>query len=820
MTSAAFNLSLLNGSNGFIIAGVAAGDRLGSHLSNAGDLNQDGSADLVIAAPRSDRLGRGYVIFSTPGDLGTSFNLSHLNGSNGFTLTALTYGPQPLLQISNAGDINNDGMTDLILGTPAVSARGGLSGQGIVVFGSASGFPSTVNPALPGNGFVFSGIGSYSETGAAISAAGDINGDGIDDFLVGVPGAVGGSAGRAYLVFGQTGLDSLNLLELDGSNGFFLNGITPNSGTGRSLSAAGDINGDGLADVIVGAPLASPNGTASGQSYVLLGSRAIPPARVNASSLNGSNGFAINGTGSYSYAGHLVSSAGDINGDGFDDLLIVAKGDPTAPDPNASRAETYLVFGQSSFAPSLNLSSLNGSNGATLFGPTEIQSARGIGDFNGDGLEDVVVTTTTAGMAGGQAHVVFGQAGPWSARLNLSSLNGSNGFAVHSATVLSASEAVDLNRDGRPDLVLGSSSASPAGSQSGQVSVLFSFADAIANLSLSPFLVDATNVTLGGITASLATGLLEVAGNSGPLRRSIFGFTHINGTGVEDAIAGNSSNNLLNGNAGSDWLRGQGGNDVLIGGTGNDTLNGGQGSDRYVFDADLELGSDLIADIAGTNTIDASTTTDQRITLDLNLVGSAQTVNPNLQLTIRDVGAIAQVVSGSQDDVLVGNSLTNLLIGNAGNDWMRGAEGADVLLGGSGNDTLLGSRGADQLTGGAGSDTLTGGDGFDRFCFDIEVAFDATIIGIDRITDFTQGRDLMVLRPATFTALSSALTFATVQTETQAQSNPALITYIQSSGAIYYNPNGAAAGFGSGGQFADVTDGLALTVSDFLVSSN
>src|SRR4028119_1563831 len=160
-------------------------------------------------------------------------------------------------------------------------------------------------------------------------------------------------------MFGPT----FNLSDLNGSNGFAINGIAAFDYSGNSVSSAGDVNGDGFDDLIIGAILASPNGiNNAGQSYVVFGSNSGFGASFNLSELNGSNGFAINGIAAYDISGFSVSSAGDVNGDGFDDLIIGAIN--AYPNGINRAGQSYVVFGSNSgFGPSVNLSALNGSNG-------------------------------------------------------------------------------------------------------------------------------------------------------------------------------------------------------------------------------------------------------------------------------------------------------------------------------------------------------------------------------------------------------------------------------------------------------------------------
>ena len=137
----------------------------------------------------------------------------------------------------------------------------------------------------------------------------------------------------------------LNLSDLNGTNGFLINGIAAYDYSGSSVSNAGDINGDGIDDLIIGAPFASPNGISeAGQSYVVFGGRNLGSGgSLNLFDLNGTNGFLINGIAAADFLGSSVSNAGDINGDGIDDLIIGARN----ADPNGKydAGQSYVVFG-------------------------------------------------------------------------------------------------------------------------------------------------------------------------------------------------------------------------------------------------------------------------------------------------------------------------------------------------------------------------------------------------------------------------------------------------------------------------------------------
>ena len=190
------------------------------------------------------------------------------------------------------------------------------------------------------DGFIIQGDAAVDYAGISVSSAGDVNGDGIDDLIVGaIGGDDGGSnAGEAYVIFGRTtgfGVDVsgrrvIDLTSLSASDGFIIQGDAANDAAGRSVSSAGDVNGDGIDDLIVGANGGDDGGSLAGEAYVIfgrttgfgvdVGGRQV----IDLTSLSASDGFIIQGDVALDQGGYSVSSAGDVNGDGIDDLIVGA----------------------------------------------------------------------------------------------------------------------------------------------------------------------------------------------------------------------------------------------------------------------------------------------------------------------------------------------------------------------------------------------------------------------------------------------------------------------------------------------------------------
>jgi hypothetical protein len=361
-------------------------------------------------------------------------------------------------------------MPDMLIGA-ATASPGGRPNAGsvFVVFGQALPFNATLElSSLNGaNGFRLNGVSFIDYAGSSLGSA-DINGDGRPDMLIGAyyaspEGRSRSYAGSVFVVFGQSSPfnATLELSSLNGSNGFRLNGVSANDFTGYSLASA-DINCDGRVDMLIGAQQASPGGRSqAGAAYVIYGDKIqwlnnqITVFERQPVVLS-SNHFSVSVTRlpqqisyrvsnlQYAHFEYVAQVGGPINSFSYSDIAnqqvrFVPDGSFTAPSFSITASHTLASSSVNAvvnftptlqtFPPVFELSTLNGFNGFTLNGVAADDQtgwSLGVADINGDGLPDMLIGAYNASPGGrsqaGSVFVVFGQASPFNATVELSAL--------------------------------------------------------------------------------------------------------------------------------------------------------------------------------------------------------------------------------------------------------------------------------------------------------------------------------------------------------------------------------------------------------------
>lgn len=447
---------------------------LGYALTGVGDVNGDGQLDMILGAPiENNVIGSAYVIFGT-NNLPSIIDVFSLNGQNGFKISGIKPNDGLGFSVSGAGDINGDGLSDIVVGAPGGAlVDPGFAGNAYVIYGKNNSFPAELNVStLNGqNGFAIDNDYVHIKgMGYSVSGISDLNADGVDDIAISAPkySDLFHSESAVYVVFGnKNGFPAqFKVRELDGNNGFLVH--TPMNDTtlfGASVSGAGDINGDGIPELMIGAPYLN------GRVYVIYGQKGSYPPSLNIDDPYGQTGFKLttfqpdNNNGYNTGLGMSVSS-GDINGDDLSDMIMGAPYDNHSDSVEVMGA-TYVVFGNNQFQASFNVSMLNGENGFRVNGFASIalgDSVSFVGDVNGDGLSDILIGSSQVA-----AYLVYGPFDKFPASLNVTDLNGKNGFQIlnpeGSKTVVSG--AGDVNGDGVNDMLFGYPSYNSVGHPAG-----------------------------------------------------------------------------------------------------------------------------------------------------------------------------------------------------------------------------------------------------------------------------------------------------------------------------------------------------------------
>ncbi|MBO9616708.1 MAG: FG-GAP repeat protein [Dyadobacter sp.] len=448
----------------------------GTAVSSAGDVNGDGYSDILVGCYTFDngQTDEGHVFVYHGGAEG-------IGTKDAVTLSGSVSGAMMGYSVASAGDVNSDGFDDVILGAPEFDFNGTTGGVAIVYYGS-------VNGIVLGNQTMLSKNQAGANFGISVNGAGDVNGDGYDDVVVGANAYDNGQSGEgiAVVYYGSnSGVSQASSKTLENN--------TADSMFGYTVSGAGDINRDGYADLIVGAPGISAGQATFGAVYVYSGSSSGPASPVT-----------IPGTEPDANFGSSVSSGGDINGDGYADIIA------GADDSSMGQAEegaAYVFYG-SSAGIEVGGKVLQSNQVGARFGA----SVSAAGDVNGDGYGDIIIGSPVNNNKG--AALVYYGASAGINELNPGILASNSGFSRMGCSVKSAG---DVNGDGYADVVVGASIFENGQANEGKVFVFHGSPTGIKPTASFNFEGDQDNAKLGF---------------------SVSGAGDVNGDGYSDIIVG------------------------------------------------------------------------------------------------------------------------------------------------------------------------------------------------------------------------------------------------------------------------------------------
>lgn len=602
----------------------------GKFVAGVGDINSDGLDDVMVVAGQAigyydtvlDYTQSMFVVYGNTGNP-TSLNLSKLDGQNGMRVEfPKGLGSTYMARVAAAGDVNGDGLGDLVIGdhyygdssVPSTT----LMGAAYIVHGANNGRSAFNTSALNGaNGYSVSTGTRFHYLGFSTSG-GDINGDGYSDVVVGAPGSGQVSnPGSSYILFGSSASAgaALSVSSVDGKNGVRIDGETGTYNSGVAM-IAGDFNGDGYADIGIGAEYLNSKGAA----YVVFGKPGTWSPTMALSKLTASTGLRITDSrygNEYGWnLGDQVSSAGDVNGDGYADLLIKASNDTYYKD-----SVSYVVFGRANESSGkLDLATLDGKNGFRITGNTSGAitnqgAAAAVGDINGDGYDDLLINSPGSSLGGanaGSVYVVFGKGSGFAAAVNVTTLDAAGTWRIDGATGeyagTSVSAAGDVNGDGFADIVIGAPGP-------GQFT------------NPNQYSTEGTAYIVYGRDV---TGSVRYLGDSAA--------NTLTGTSAAENFVGGNGDDTLAGGGGADSFHGGAGNDIIVvpdlaarkidGGSGSDTLRlsgAGQTLDLALFRNRIEGIETIDLSGSGNNTLKVLA----RDLLNLNELSNTLTVDGN-----------------------------------------------------------------------------------------------------------------------------------------------------------------------------------------------
>jgi hypothetical protein len=445
------------------LVGESEGDYAGLGLAVLGDLDADGLADLLLGAPGNNELGsdagKAYVVLGR--QLRNTDALDLEDAAHSFVGEAMGDGAGG--RVAAAGDVDGDGVPDLLVSAYESDEAAGNAGK-VYLLRGANLLPEATS--LEQSDWAFLGDGGGYELGVSVGGGGDLDGDGLDDMIMG--GLGDGNQGFVHVVLGSASGSGTVPISMAS---YTLAGEAEGDNAGISSSLVGDVDGDGLTDLLIGAYGRDSAGQAAGGAYLVM---AASLGAVDGGGL-GVADYRWTGQSSGDTAGFAVSGAGDVDGDGLADLLI---GADCAGDTGELAGKAYLILaGSLGEADYASLVAADVEILGEVAGDRAGGSLASAGDVDADGRGDVLVGACYASQSSdreGKVYLVPGYQLDFASTLDLGEVErawlGANTGDLAGRSVAGGS---DLDGDGLSDLLVGASHANEGGNDVGKVYVLF-----------------------------------------------------------------------------------------------------------------------------------------------------------------------------------------------------------------------------------------------------------------------------------------------------------------------------------------------------------
>ncbi|MCB9992856.1 MAG: FG-GAP repeat protein [Hyphomicrobiaceae bacterium] len=741
----------------FWFEGEVDNDYAGTSVANAGDVDGDGKADLLIGADQADppsraNGGKAYLLSSASfaaadaadGTVDGAVDLANIAGLSGcYIFLGPEGGAATGWSVASAGDVDGDGKADILIGAHNADVPVANAGSTFLIFSSALAAADAADSSVDGvidlaglagvaGAYRINGKLADDDSGYVVGSAGDVDGDLKDDLLIGshLSDANGSQSGEVSL------LTAANIAAADAADGttdgvISLSNVAAQSTSfdiaaaaskriGTALASLGDLDGNGKDDFLLGAE--GNSGTNVGYAYLILGESLSAldtgdggtdgQILIDATTLPPGN-YRFVGDVSLGHAGASLAVAGDVSGDGKVDILIGSQ--PGVVDDGfayliATDQLAALDAADATTDGEIDLGLVNGIAGCYVFrGGTGAWAGFAVssaGDVDGDGRADIIISAVLAenpnqsNVASGATYLILA-----SELENLDAADGTDDNKIVLTNVPGTGDCYAFyssefaDRTGFSLTALGDLDGD--GKSEFVVGVRFGDESLASGKNGVTFIVSSRDMAAADALDGAVDGQVDL----NRLAKVQFG-VELTGGSSADKFKGGGGNDKLLGMDGDDDLKGEDGDDEIDGGSGKDKIDGGKDNDDLKGgDDDDDIkggdGDDKIDGGSGKDTIDGGKDKD-----DLKGGGDDDDVKGG--------DGDDKIDGGSGKDKIDGGNGKDDVKGGSGNDDIKGGDGKDKADGGTGNDKIDGGKENDDLKGGKGDDDIKGGSGNDK----------------------------------------------------------------------------------------------------------